>query len=109
MALLAAALNDLDVLSCDTQNAYLSAPCREKIHCRTGSDCGLEAGNTMIIKISVHGLKSSSSVFRMMLANVASDLGYLPSKADLDVCLKPATKTNESNIMLCHWCILMMR
>ena len=29
--LIAAALNDLDVMSCDLENAYLNAPCREKI------------------------------------------------------------------------------
>ena len=29
--LMIAALNGLDVLSCDTQNAYLTTPCREKV------------------------------------------------------------------------------
>ena len=32
IALLIAALNDLQILSCDMQNAYLGAPCREKMH-----------------------------------------------------------------------------
>ena len=31
IALTVAALNDLDILSCDIQNAYLTAKCREKI------------------------------------------------------------------------------
>ncbi|KAL7474914.1 hypothetical protein ACHAW6_000857, partial [Cyclotella cf. meneghiniana] len=30
-AFLIAALNDLDIMSCDIRNAYLNAPCREKI------------------------------------------------------------------------------
>ena len=30
IALTIAALNDLDILACDIQNAYLTAPCREK-------------------------------------------------------------------------------
>ena len=31
LAFLIAALNDLDIMSCDIGNAYLNAPCREKI------------------------------------------------------------------------------
>jgi hypothetical protein len=33
LGLLLAALNDLDVLSCDIRNAYLNAPCHEKVWC----------------------------------------------------------------------------
>ena len=31
IAFLIAALNDIDIMSCDLENAYLNAPCREKI------------------------------------------------------------------------------
>jgi hypothetical protein len=31
IAFLLAALNDLDIISCDNGNVYLNAPCREKI------------------------------------------------------------------------------
>ena len=48
----------------------------------------------MIIKMALCGLKSSSPAFRTMLAKVMCDLGFCPSKADPDVCLKPATKPN---------------
>ena len=34
LGLLLAALNDLDVLSYEIGNAYLNAPCREKVWCR---------------------------------------------------------------------------
>jgi hypothetical protein len=36
LAFLIAALNDLDILSCDIGNAYLNAPCREKIWFEAG-------------------------------------------------------------------------
>ena len=36
IALTVTALNDLDILGCDIQNAYISAQCREKIYCIAG-------------------------------------------------------------------------
>ena len=36
IAFLYAALNDLDILGCDVSNAYLNAPCREKIWVQAG-------------------------------------------------------------------------
>ena len=36
IALPIAALNDLDILACDIQNAYLTAVCRENIWTRAG-------------------------------------------------------------------------
>ena len=95
LALLAAALNELDIILCDMQNAYLSAPCREKTHCRAGSKFGSEAGKKMIIKMVLCGSKSSSAAFRTMLANVMCELGFRLSKADPNACLKPLTKPNR--------------
>jgi len=47
IALLTAALNGLDILACDIQNAYLSADCREKIYTIAGDEFGSEAGSVM--------------------------------------------------------------
>jgi Reverse transcriptase (RNA-dependent DNA polymerase) len=49
IALLIAALNDLEVLSADIQNAYLHAKCREKIWCKAGPEFGSDEGRIMII------------------------------------------------------------
>ena len=38
IALTIAVLNDLDILACDIQNAYLTALCRENIWTKTGPD-----------------------------------------------------------------------
>ena len=43
------ALNNLDVLACDIQNAYLTAQYREKIWTRTGPKFGSESGCIMIV------------------------------------------------------------
>ena len=64
IALTVAALNDLDILGCDIQNAYISAQCREKIYCIAGPEFGSDAGKVMIIKRALYGLKSSGAAFR---------------------------------------------
>jgi hypothetical protein len=40
IAFLIAALNDLDLMSCDIGNAYLNAKCRERIWFVAGAECG---------------------------------------------------------------------
>ena len=44
-----AAINDLNALSCDIQNAYLTAKCREKIWTQAGSKFSSDQGKVMII------------------------------------------------------------
>ena len=104
------ALNDLDILGCDIKNAYISAPCREKIYCVAGQEFGLDTGKVMIIKRALYGLKSSGAAFRAKLADCIWDMGYRPTKADPDVWLKPvwlkpATKSNGHKyyeMILCY-------
>lgn len=92
IALTVAALNDLDILACDIQNAYLTAKCRERIYTEAGPEFGHEEGTIFIVKMALYGLKSSGAAFRAKLAGVLHDLNYRPSKADPDVWLKPAVK-----------------
>ena len=92
IALSIAALNGLDILSCDIQNAYLTADCREKIYTKAGAEFQSDAGKIMIVRKALYGLKSSGAAFRSKLAGVIWDLGYRPSKADPDVWLRPAVK-----------------
>jgi len=96
IALTIAALNGLDVLGCDIQNAYISAPCKEKIFTIAGREFGSDAGKTMIIVRALYGLKSSGASFRSMLAECIWNLGYRPTLADPDVWLKAATKKDGS-------------
>ena len=53
LAFLIATLNDLDIMACDVGNAYLNAPCREKLCFVAGPEFGSQQG--MIVKI-VRGL-----------------------------------------------------
>ena len=92
IALTVAALNDLDILVCDIEGAYLTAKCREKIYTIAGPEFGSEQGSIMIIKMALYGLKSSGAAFRSKLAGVLNDMNFRPSLADPDVWLRAATK-----------------
>ena len=105
ICLLIAALNGLDVLSCDIQNAYLTAPCREKVYTVAGPEFGPEeAGKLMVIKQALYGLKSSGAAFHAKCAGVLWDLQFRPSQADNDVWMRPAVngKFKYYEYVLCY-------
>jgi hypothetical protein len=52
IALTLAALNDLEVMTADIKNAYLTAPVLEKIWCVLGPEFGANAGKCAIIVLS---------------------------------------------------------
>jgi hypothetical protein len=85
IAFLVAALNDLQLLACDIQTAYLTANCHERIYTIAGPEFGSEAGSVMIVKKALYGLKSSGAAFRAHLAETLYDLNYRSTKADPDV------------------------
>jgi hypothetical protein len=49
LAFLIAAMNDIDKMSCDLENAYLNAPCREKIWFEGGIKCGKNQGKVCVV------------------------------------------------------------
>ena len=105
IALTIAALNGLDILACDIQNAYLCADCREKIYTIAGAEFGSDAGKTMIVRKALYGLKSSGAAFRSMLADTIWGLNYRPTKADPDVWIRPAVRpdgTKYYEMVLCY-------
>ena len=63
-----AALNDLKVLSCDIQNAYLTDPTQEKIWTISGPEFGYEKVCIMVVVQALYGLKSSGAEFQSFLA-----------------------------------------
>lgn len=89
-----AAMNDLAVMSCDIGNAYLNAPCCEKIWCIAGAEFGSDKGKVMLITRVLYGLKTPGASWKAMFATTLTDLGFFPSKADPDVWMKPRTKPN---------------
>ena len=94
LCFLLAALNNLDVQSCDIQNAYQTANCREKIYTRAGSEFGDEKDEYMIVRHALYGLRSSGAAFRALLAETMWESGFKPTRGDPDVYIQPAMKSN---------------
>ena len=85
IALTVAALNELEVMACDIQNAYLTADCHEKIWIHAGPEFGSEASTIMFIHKALYGLRSSGAAFHAHLAETLYDIGFVSTRADPDV------------------------
>jgi hypothetical protein len=85
IALTIAALNDLKILSCDIQNAFLTAPCREKLFTKAGPEFGSDQGKIMFVVRALYGLKSAGATFRAFLGKHLWSMDYRLSEADPDV------------------------
>ena len=92
LILLLAALNDLEILSADVQNAFLTAPNKEKVYLKTGPEFGVHQGKIFIVTKALYGLKSASASFRSYVADALDNIGYQSSPADPDVWLRPSVK-----------------
>ena len=57
IALTIAALNDLEVMASDVKNAFLTAPCDEKVWTILGPEFGEDEGKKAIIVRALYGLK----------------------------------------------------
>ena len=90
--LLIAALNELDILCGDIENAYLTAPCKEKVYTIAGSEFGPLRGKILIIEKALYGLKSSGAAFRSFMAEKLDSMNFKSSMADPDVWMRAAIK-----------------
>ena len=95
IALTLAALNDLEVKVADIQNAYITAPCAEKIWTILGKKFGADEGKRALIVRSLYGLRSSGAAFRNHLADCMKHLGFKPCLADSDLWMKPKVRPDD--------------
>ena len=79
-------------MACDVSNAYLNAPCREKIWFQGGKDTGEDEGKVLIVDRALYGLRSSGASWRNMLSKtLQDDFGFEATRADPDVYRRAAT------------------
>ena len=90
-----AALNALEVKASDIQGAYLTAPVKEKIWTRLGTEWGENKGKRATVVRALYGLKSAGNSFRSHLADCMRNLGYRPCLADPDLWYKPMTRPDD--------------
>jgi hypothetical protein len=63
LALTVAAFNNIGVWAADVLNAYITAPCREKIWTTLGPEFELDKGKKALVVCALYGLKSSGAAF----------------------------------------------
>jgi hypothetical protein len=80
-----AALNGMDMMACDLENAYLSAPCVEKIWFEGGLECGSDKGKVCVVVRALYGLISAGASWHATLAQALRDIGFVSTIADPDV------------------------
>ena len=90
--LLAASLDDLDVMGADVQKSFLSADNLEKHWIRAVPEFGAEQGKVCIVVRALYGLKSASAAFRSFLANKLDEILFKSIPDDPNVCPRPAIK-----------------
>mgnify|MGYP006199594339 CR=1 FL=1 len=91
-----AALNDLQVKAGDVLNAYITAPCKEKVWTVLGPEFGPDAGKNALIVLALYGLKSAGAAFRAHLASFMRQMGYTSCKADPDLWYKAETRPGDN-------------
>ena len=95
IALLYAALHDLEVCAADIRNAYLQAPSSQKDYIICGAEFGIEnLGKRALITRALYGGKAAGSDFRNHLRHCMRHLNFEACLADPDVWMRPAVKAN---------------
>ena len=105
IAMMIAALNDLEIMLGNILNAYVQAPVIEKVWTTLGPEFGKDARKNAVIIRALYGLKSAGAAFRSHLAKCMEPLGY-SCKADLDLWLKPEIRSEDGvkcySYLLCY-------
>jgi hypothetical protein len=91
IALMTAALHDLEVQTSDIQNAFLTAQCAEKVWKVLGPEFSIDSGKHAVIVRALYSLGSASASFSKHLADCMRHMGYEPCKADIDLSYRPET------------------
>jgi hypothetical protein len=85
IALLMAALNNLEVKIGNVLNVYITAPITEKVWTVLGPKFGSNAGKSAVIVRTLYGLKSAGAAFRAHRASFMRQMGYTSCKDDHDL------------------------
>jgi hypothetical protein len=96
IALLMAALKELNVKVGDVLNAYITAPITKKVWTVLGPEFGIDARKSAIIVHALYGLQSAGAAFCAHLASFMRQMGYTSCKADPDLWFKAETRPADN-------------
>ena len=85
-----AALNDLNVMCCDFQSAYLQAKSSEKHYIVCGQEFGKYEGCYALIKMALYGGKSSGTDYWKTIRSCMECIHFKPCRRDPDLWMRPA-------------------
>ena len=101
-----AALNGLDILAADVQNAYLNAPTKERVWFKAGLEFGPDnVGKPVKVVRALYGLKSSGARWRDHMANTLRSGRFRSCYADPDVWMRKNRKPDGTpywEYVLCY-------
>ena len=78
----------LKIVCGDVGNAFVTAPCLEKVYSRAGPEFGEQQDAVMILVKALYGLRSSSRAFRGHFADFLKSLGFRSCRYDHDVWMR---------------------
>jgi hypothetical protein len=90
IAFLIVAINGYDVIAADVQNDYVQATSLEKYYAISGDEFGEDKGKTALIVRALYGLKIPGASWRAHIAHTLSDMRFVPSRCNPDVCMRQA-------------------
>ena len=105
IAVIIAALTNLEVKLGDILYAYVQAPVTGKVRTTFSSEFGKGASKTAVIVRALYGLKSAGSAFRSRVVRCMIYLECAPCKANSDFWLKPETRPDGAqyySYLLCY-------
>ena len=77
--------DNLKVLCVDVGNAFITAPCLEKVYSRAGPEFGDRHDSVMVLMKALYGLQSSSRAFHGHFADFLRSMGFCSVRYDCDI------------------------
>jgi len=109
LALVASGIMKLQVWIADICSAYIQAETVEKVYTIAGPEFGPLEGKRLIVKKALYGLKSARACWHAKLAQKLYDMGFLPSKADYNLWMRPSEDIYEYIAVIVDDLLIMSR
>ena len=90
MVMLLSELNQLELWGTANGNAYLEARTKEKLSIIAGPEFANLEGHIKVMGKALYGTRTAGACWLDHLFDVLKKMGFYPSKADLDVWMRPA-------------------
>ena len=82
--------NQLELWGMDIGNAYLEAQTKEKLFIIAGPEFDDLKGHILVMDKALYGTRAAGACWHDHLLDVLKKMGFTPSTADPDVCMRPA-------------------